>query len=220
MHASPIATASTLNPLALLHAMKGEFDSAERLLGQAGAILRELGGLRSGVSHLEAYVRLLAGQPALAEAPLRADVETLSAMGDDDALATTTALLAQAVLRAGAHGRGTGAVPSSRAAARPRGTSSRRRSGAAWRRGSSPATAAARTPRRSRARRSGSLEPTDLLSHRGDGMLDLADVLRTCGRADEADRATRAALELYELKGNLAAAARGRSQLGDRPGGD
>ena len=53
------------------------------------------------MSHLEAFVRLLAGQPALAEAPLRADVETLSAMSDGGALATTTALLAQAVYAQG-----------------------------------------------------------------------------------------------------------------------
>ena len=63
------------------------------------------------------------------------------------------------------------------------------------------------------------VEPTDLLSHRGDAMLDLADVLRTCGRPEESDRATRAGLALYERKGNVAAAARARSLLADRPGG-
>ena len=61
VRASPIATASTLNPLALLHAMKDEFEIAERLLAEAGEILRELGGRGAGVSHLEASVRLLAG---------------------------------------------------------------------------------------------------------------------------------------------------------------
>ena len=75
--------------------------SPRRLLEQASAMLRELGGLGAGVSHLEASVRLLAGQPALAEAPLRADVETLSAMSELSALATTTALLAQAVYAQG-----------------------------------------------------------------------------------------------------------------------
>ncbi len=104
VRASPIATASTLNPLAVLHAMKGDFEIAERLLDQAGEMLHELGGIGSGVSHLEAWVRLLAGQPALAEARLRADVETLSSMGADDALATTTALLAQVVYAQGRMG--------------------------------------------------------------------------------------------------------------------
>jgi ATP/maltotriose-dependent transcriptional regulator MalT len=64
------------------------------------------------------------------------------------------------------------------------------------------------------------IEPTDLLSHRGDAMLDLADVLRICGRTNETDLATRAGLGLYEQKGNIAAAARARAQLGDRPGGN
>ena len=51
-------------------------------------------------------------------------------------------------------------------------------------------------------------EPTDLLLHRGDAMLDLAEVLRTCERIDESDHAAFTALKLYELKGNVAAAAR------------
>jgi ATP/maltotriose-dependent transcriptional regulator MalT len=61
-------------------------------------------------------------------------------------------------------------------------------------------------------------EPTDLLSLRGDAMLDLAAVSRTCKRT-EAGEAARAALALYELKGNVAAAARARSLLTDAPGG-
>jgi hypothetical protein len=44
-------------------------------------------------------------------------------------------------------------------------------------------------------------------------------VLRNCGRTEEAVRATREGLGLYELKGNIAAAARARSLLGDRAGG-
>lgn len=87
---SPIATASTINPLALLHAMKGEFEIADPLLKQAREILQELGGLSSGVSHLEAWVRLLAGQPAVAEERLQADVQTLSSMSGAGVLATTT----------------------------------------------------------------------------------------------------------------------------------
>ena len=99
--ASPLALASTLNPLALLHAMLGEVPRAEALLAEAGGILRELGGLEAGVAHLEASVRLLAGQPERAEAALRAGAAALSSMSAGGALATTTALLAQAVLAQG-----------------------------------------------------------------------------------------------------------------------
>jgi tetratricopeptide (TPR) repeat protein len=57
------------------------------------------------------------------------------------------------------------------------------------------------------------VEPTDLVSHHGDALLDLADVLRVAGRDAEARDAVRSALALYEAKGNLAAAGRARALL-------
>ena len=181
VRSSPIATASTLNPLAVLHAMKGEFETAEQLLQQAGEMLHELGGLGSGVSHLETWVRLLADRPALAEARLRADMDTLSSMSAGAALATTTALLAQAVY---AQGRMREAgdlcqMTQRRAAAEDTMTQ------VIWR--GVQAKVLAHEGRcdeaESLAREAVALaEPTDLLSHRGDAMLDLAEVLRTCER--------------------------------------
>jgi len=216
---SPIATASTLNPLAVLHAMKGEFELAERLLEQAGEMLHELGGIGSGVSHLEAWVRLLAGQPALAEARLLADVETLSSMSAGDALATTTALLAQVVYAQGRMGEAGELcrMTERRAAAEDTMTQ------VIWR--GVQAKILAREGRCDEAevlaREAVALaEPSDLLLHRGDAMLDLAEVLRTCERSEESDHAARTALELYELKGNAAAAARARPLLSHRPGGE
>ena len=61
-------------------------------------------------------------------------------------------------------------------------------------------------------------EPTDLLSHRGDAMLDLAEVLGTCGHTDESQRAVQTGLSLYEQKDNAIGAARARSLLGKRMG--
>jgi hypothetical protein len=55
------------------------------------------------------------------------------------------------------------------------------------------------------------LEGTDLLSSRGDAMLDLAHVLEACGHAGEAAEAARGGLDLYERKGDIAAAARART---------
>ena len=60
------------------------------------------------------------------------------------------------------------------------------------------------------------VEPTDLLSHRGDAMLDLAEVLRTISRTDEYHGVVHAALSLYEQKGNVIGAARARSLLSQR----
>ena len=73
---SPVAVAWALNPLASLHAMNGEFELAEEFLRQANETLHQLGGLGASVSHHEALVRLLAGQPELAEATLRGGADT------------------------------------------------------------------------------------------------------------------------------------------------
>jgi ATP/maltotriose-dependent transcriptional regulator MalT len=199
--------------------MKGDFEIAGQLLEQAGAILRELGGLGSGVSHLEAFVRLLAGQPALAEPPLRAGVETLSSMSDSSALATTTALLAQAVYAQGRIEEASELCRTTERLAAAGDTVTQ----VIWRGVQAKILSGERRCDEAEALAHEALAligPTDLLSHRGDAMLDYADVLRTCDRTDAADRATRAGLALYELKGNAAAAARARSLLGDRPGGE
>jgi DNA-binding SARP family transcriptional activator len=199
---SPVGTASTLNPMALLHAMRGEFEIADALLEQAGEILRELGGLGASVSHLAASVHLLAGRPELAEAPLRADAEALTAMGAQSARATTAALLAQAMLAQGRIaeagelcGDETGVDIVTEAitrGVRARVLASERRC--------EDAEALAREA-------VALVGSTDLLSHHADAMLDLAHVLRTCGNAG-ADEATQTALALYARKGNTAAARR------------
>jgi DNA-binding SARP family transcriptional activator len=216
--ASPLALASTLNPLALLHAMLGEVPRAEALLAEAGGILRELGGLEAGVVHLEASVRLLAGQPERAEAALRAGAAALSSMSAGGALATTTALLAQAVLAQGRHEEALALCRETERRTAPddaitqalrRGVEARIR-----------ARAGEHAEAEALAREAVALvAPTDLLSHRGDAMLDLAEVLRRGGRPAEADDAVRAGLACYERKGNAAAAARARALLDRRQGG-
>jgi DNA-binding SARP family transcriptional activator len=215
---SPIATASTLNPLALLHAMKGELDIAERLLEQASELLNELRGVGSGVSHLEVWVRLLVGQPELAEPRLRSDVETLSSMSAGGALATTTALLAQVVY---AQGR-TGEAGELCQMTRHRAAAEDAMTQVIWR--GVLAKVLARDGRCAEAeafaREAVALaDQTDLLWHRGDAMLDLAEVLRTCEHPEESDQVSQTGLELYELKGIAAAAARGRPLLSRGTGG-
>jgi ATP/maltotriose-dependent transcriptional regulator MalT len=215
---SPVALASTLNPLALLHAMAGDFELAEELLDEAGEILRELGGLGSGVSHLEAFVRLLLDQPARAEERLRTDMETLSAMGSRSALATTTALLAHAVY---ALGRATDAgelCATAREYAAPDDTVTQ----TVWRSVQAKVLAGDGRCREAEAlaREAVALvAPTDLLWHRGDAMLDLAQVLATCMRIEDAELARSEAVELYELKGHGVAAARAQSLPSHQPGG-
>ena len=98
--ASPVAAVLMLNPLASLHAMQGEFELADGLLSEANETLDQLGSM-GWVSHHEALVRMLEGRPALAEVPLRAGVEKLASMSDRGLLATTLAMLAQAVYAQG-----------------------------------------------------------------------------------------------------------------------
>jgi class 3 adenylate cyclase/tetratricopeptide (TPR) repeat protein len=215
--ASPVAVAWAVNALAYLHAMRGELDLAERFLQQANETLHELRSLHSTPSHIEALIRLLADQPALAEIPLRADVDALAPMGAGGLLATTTALLAQAVF---AQGRLAEADELCQAAA-----------GAAptddilthviWRgvRAKILAAEGRCDLAEALAREAVALvQPTDLLSFHGDAMLDLAEVLRACGRTDDSDRAVRTGLSLYENKGNAIGARRARSRIRSRGG--
>jgi ATP/maltotriose-dependent transcriptional regulator MalT len=133
-------------------------------------------------------------------------------MSEGGALATTTALLAQAVFAQGRFAEAGKHCRTAEQVAAAEDTMTQ----AVWR--GVQAKVLAREGRceeaEALAREAVALiEPTDLLSHRGDALLDLADVLRACASTEEADRATRDALAMYELKGNAAAAARAQSLM-------
>ncbi|HUR84920.1 MAG TPA: protein kinase [Solirubrobacteraceae bacterium] len=218
--ASPVAVAWTINPLALLHAMRDDFERAEQLLAEAAAILDELGSLASSASHLEAAVRLLEDRPDAAEAALRSDIEPLTAMNATTALATTHAMLAQAVYLQGRHEEAGALALRTAELAAPDDIFPQ----AIWR--GVQAKVLARDGRAADAaalaQEAVSLaRPTDFLSLRGDSLLDLAEVLRLGSPAavSESDDTLRAAIALYECKGNAVAAARARSALETQPGG-
>ena len=215
--ASPVALAWAVNALALLYAMSGDFGPAEQLLEQANETIHQLGSLHSSVSHIEALVRLLADEPALAERTLRAGVRALASMTDRAMLATTTAMLAQAVYAQGRMGE---ADELCRAAAEA-GAADDIVTQVIWRgvRAKVLAQAGRCEEAAPLAREAVALvRPTDLLSHHGDAMLDLAEVLRACGCGEDSQRAVRSALSLYEQKGNAPGAARARSLLSNRGG--
>jgi DNA-binding SARP family transcriptional activator/tetratricopeptide (TPR) repeat protein len=202
---SPHATVWILHPLALLRAMNEDLDGACELLAEADRIRTALGGLSSGFSHLEAWARLSLGQPELAETRLRADVETLASMSGKGTLATTLAVLAKAVL---VQGRVDEAGALSAATQREAATGDTMTQ-MIWR-----GVGARVAARQGRAEEGESLaragvelaDSTDLISLRGDAKLDLADVLRTLGRGEEAEQAAQEGLALYRSKGNAAAA--------------
>jgi tetratricopeptide (TPR) repeat protein len=212
---SPVAVMCVLNPLAQLHAMRGDFELAERLLDEANETRRELGNLTSMASHHEASIRMRAGQPALAEAALRASVEVLGPVGDSMLMATTNAMLAQAVYAQGRPAEAAELCLMTANAVAEDDIFTQ----VIWRSVHAKVLALEGCHEQAiaLAREAVSLiEPTDLLSHHGDAMLDLAEVLDLCGRAEEGDGAARAALSLYDAKGNAAAAAPVRALLENR----
>jgi class 3 adenylate cyclase/tetratricopeptide (TPR) repeat protein len=213
VQASPAATAWILNPLASLHAMRGDFALAQQFLDEADETLRELGSLIASVSHHGALVQLLAGRPELAEIPLQEGVAKLESMSDGGLLATTTAMLAQAVYAQGrtAEAERLCAVTADAAPGDDIVTN------VIWRSVQAKVLAHGGECEQATAQ---ALEAvalaarTDLLSHHGDAMLDLAEVHRLCARPGECTDAVHAALDLYDAKGNAAAAARARRMLG------
>ena len=57
------------------------------------------------------------------------------------------------------------------------------------------------------------MSATDHLNHQGDALLDLAEVLRSAGKSDEAAAVVTDAAGRYERKGNVVSAERARSLL-------
>ena len=91
--------ALSMRPLATLHAMAGELDVARSLLAESHAIHDELGvSLHAVLAQDDAYVALIAGDPAEAEAALRPCVAQLEEMGEKALLATMAGLLARSLL--------------------------------------------------------------------------------------------------------------------------
>ena len=217
--AIPVSMAWTVLALAVLHAMRGDFELADQLIEQADETLRELGTLSTSVSHQQAEVLVLSDRLELAEARLRATVEQLATMSDGGFMATTLAMLAQVVYARGQRREAADLCEAAAAAAANDDILTQ----VIWR--SVQAKILAHDARCDEALSLAHeaielVAPTDLLSHHGDGMLDLAEVLRTCGSSkDECVRAAEAGLRLYESKGNVVSAARARLLLADLAGG-
>jgi tetratricopeptide (TPR) repeat protein len=209
---SPVAVAATLHPLGLLHAMNGDFDQARRLVRRGNQILDELDRLQSAVSHHEALVEMLAGQPAVAEERLRLGYARLQEMGERALLPTTAAMLARAIQAQGRHREADGLCLVAERTAAPDDFSTQ----VMWR-----GVRAKLLGREGRLDEAAALareavrlaEPTDMLTIRADALVDLAEVLDLRGPSAEADAAAREGLALYERKGDRVSTARVRLQL-------
>jgi tetratricopeptide (TPR) repeat protein len=189
--------------LAGLEGMRGRFSEARARVAQARAILTEF-GLTYFLAHsrdVAALVETLAGNPARAEAELRASHEELRKMGEKTFLAENAAQLAQALYAQGRYDDADRFVRVSEEA------SSAQK--AYW--GPVRAKLLARrrdaTGAEALARESVAIwaEREELLWH-GYALMDLAEVLRLAGRAKEAVPVVEDAVELFERKGIVPAA--------------
>jgi len=199
---------------ATFKAMQGRFEEARQEMTAGRSIYRELGfALQwAGSAMLSGRLELLAGDPAGAERELREGYETLERLGETGYLSTVVGLLAEA---ARAQGRLEEAVQLSEASERASAPDDFD-SQATWRnvRARALAQQGALAEAERLARESVALlEPTDFLVNRAESNSALADVLRLCGRPEEAAAALEEALRLYQRKGDLVSAARSRTLL-------
>jgi tetratricopeptide (TPR) repeat protein len=201
--------------LAHLRGMQGDFDEARELYGRAGSLLHDLGGalLAAGTSLWSARVELLAGEPARAERDLARDYDALSEIGERYYLPLVAAHLAEVVQAQGRHAEAARLAASARELADEDDVEAQ----ALWRRVSAKALAEeGRLDEAERFAREATdiLAPTDAPVMKADAFVDLAEVLQAKGDP-ERHEALAEACRLYELKGNVVAAARTRRLLAD-----
>ena len=208
---SPVAEARTLQPLAALHAMAGDFEEARRLVVEGDEILGELVDLQSAVSQQEALVEMLAGEPAAAEARLRSGYERLVEMGEKALLASTSAMLAQALYAQGRFDEAAELCAVSEEVAAEEDLTAQ----VSWRgvRAKLLAPADWEEAHRLAAEGVAIAESTDFETVQADALIDLAEVYLAGDREDEARSALERALAVLERKGDVASAARARALI-------
>ena len=203
-----------LAALSHLEAMRGDVEEARSLYGRSRAMLEELGWtfLAAQTSFDSGPVEMLAGDLDAAEAELRRDYDTLRSMGETNYISTTAALLSEVLYRQGdLEAAEEYTVVSEELAASDDITSQFR-----WRsvRAKILAARGAFDEAERLAR-----EAVELIGRsedpnsQGEALLDLAEVLRGADRPTEAAEAARAALGLFERKGNTVSAAIARATV-------
>jgi tetratricopeptide (TPR) repeat protein len=209
---NPVAEAGLSRGLAAVRAQQGLFDEARALVARAKATMADR-GLRqagSGIGFISGSVELLAGDVEAAERELRDSLDSLRDLGLESRGGALAIMLAR-VLRMQARD------DEAEDLTRPWADS---RSWEDWN-FTHPAIRATilagrgelvEAERLARVATNRS-EQSDFLNWRGDVLLDLAEVLWTAGKPDEARAAVEDALRLYEQKGNLVSAGRARRLL-------
>lgn len=191
--------------LAVLQAMRLDFDTARAACADARKTLAELGAdtLAALVSLSLGPIELLADAPDRAEAALRRDLDALRRMGERNFVALTAALLAEAVYRQRRHAEARELLTFTREVAAPDDLAVQIVAGCVdgklIGRDGDPATGAALLSEAVRL-----IETTDDPSGQADVWLDLAETLHVADECDHAIAAAEQARQRYLRKGNLA----------------
>jgi tetratricopeptide (TPR) repeat protein len=202
--------------LAVLKAMSGDFVRARELLAEGTRSIAELGlTVWAANNAQEAYfVEMLAGNPEAASRRLLESYNTLEEMGERGFLSTIAGFLANALCAQGEYDEAERFSRASEDAAAPDDVLSQ----VLWRSTRAKVRAqrgdieAAETLCREALRLA---EDTELLNTQGDVLLDLATVLSTADRREEALAAADAAVQRYDRKGNRASLERARELARD-----
>jgi len=193
--------------LAVLEAMTGRFEAARRRYLETASVLEDR-GLTTMLASVRMYpgmVELLAADYEAAERELRLGYDELAAVGHSAYLSTTAAFLAKPLYELGRFDEAIEMTRASEETASPDDIASH----VIWR--GTRAKLLARdgdTAAEELAREAVELVgETDLVNIAADAHADLEQTLRLLGRDQDAAAPRERALELYQAKGNLAAAA-------------
>jgi DNA-binding SARP family transcriptional activator/tetratricopeptide (TPR) repeat protein len=201
----PRGRAVILLHMAGLYAMQDDVATAHATLDRAKILLGSLGPTMTAVlTEPAAFIAMLAGDPATAEAHLRPQYESLDRMGERGHLATSAALLARAIAAQGRsrYHEATKLIAISHEAAAGEDLAAQVIGQGLG------ARILAEDGRHAEAEQLASsavalAAPTDLLSDRAGALLDLAHVLAAAGRVPESHAAATQARDLHQAKGNL-----------------
>jgi len=205
--------ALTLRPLASLHAMAGRFREARALIGEADAIVADLGmSMHAAGAEDAAFVALLAGDTAYAERALRDACARFEEMGERALLASQAGLLARTLGLQGRDDEALALTDTALAAAAADDLAAQMvilgvRAQLLARRGELA------TADRLSAEAVALSKQTDWLNEQGDAHRARADVLAASGHVEPSVASIRAALALYDRKGNVAQAREARAAL-------
>ena len=210
-----VGRANVLSFMAGLLAFDGQLEEARRVVNEATTTYQEMGevyAVANNSRRVQSRIELLAGDPAAAEAALRASCETFERVHDEAGLSTLATELADALYLQGRHEEARSWVARAERSARPADLNVRylrmrvhaKLLAQAGLHDQAEATA------REAVRVAGA---TDSLDDRGVVLLDAAEVLRLADRAAESAPLVEEARTLFEQKGNVVSAAEARALL-------